>query len=74
MVDKSPSVEGELRESPRVEREVVVPVFVRVTLHADDDLEAEAAAVACLRGVTDIKVSGATIAFRSMIAPACIPL
>lgn len=74
MVDASPTHEGELRETPRVEREVIVPVFVKVTLHADDEMEAEAAAAACIRGITDIKVPGATIAFQSMIAPACIPL
>ncbi len=54
MVDASPTNEGELRETPRVEREVILPVFVKVTLQAEDEMEAEAEAVAALRAVTDI--------------------
>ncbi len=74
MVDHPSSTEVELRETPRVKREVTVPVFIKVTLPAGDDMEAEAAAVAVVRSLAPLNFGEACVEFQSVLVPSCKPL
>jgi len=53
---------------------VMVPVFLRVVVPAEDDLDAEVAAVGLVRSLGRLAVGQATVEIRSVIAPLVTPV
>lgn len=64
-----PSNGSALRETARKTHAVLVPVFLQVEVPADDELEAEVAAAAAVRSISEIQAGDATVSFRSLIGP-----
>ncbi len=67
--DFNPKKAPPLKETPCVMHCVTLPVFVKVYLPAEDDLQAECLAVEAVRDLSDIVQNGNTIRFSSLIIP-----
>lgn len=67
--DFTPKAGAPLKETPCVMHCVTLPVFVKVYLSAEDDMQAECLAVEAVRGLSEIVENGSTFGFSSILGP-----
>jgi hypothetical protein len=64
-----PTPQPSLKEVPTVMHDVMVPVFIKVSLPADDACQAECLAVERVREIGSFVREGVTFQMASVIAP-----